>query len=278
MHYVLMNGPDSHADTRCQLPDWSYLILGDMRRVVAPQSSNISRAVDIVLLVDESGSMVEEHAWIPSMTTLLDQALRAVDVGVEPRNRFGVLGFGDDCNEENIFGRILLSSVQEQFAFADNITDFTGGLNVGGRQEDGYSAIDIALESYDFRDVAKQFILITDEDRDVVAEHLTRDSVQTLLEDVGILLNAAISEEFEGDGLRALGIDGQGNAYVYDPSIRALFEVLEGSGASVPDSAYGSTSTDYTQLALELGGAAWDLSQLRQGSYLYYTGSQVTNA
>lgn len=241
-------------------------MLGDIRLVLAPHSNNLSRGVDIILLVDESGSMSEEHAWISMMSELLDQALREVDVGVSARNQFGVVGFGDDCNGDNVFGRVLLSSSQEQFAFADNITDFTGSLNVGGRQEDGYSAINIALDSYNFRDVAKQFILITDEDRDIVAENLTRDGVRSLLEDAGIQLNAAISEEFQGDASRALGIDGQGNAYVYDPSIRSLFAILEGSGMSIPDSAYGSTSTDYTQLALELGGAAWDLSQLRQGT------------
>lgn len=255
-----------HADTRCQLPDWSYLVLGDMRRVLAPQSSNMSRAADIVLLVDESGSMTEEHTWISMMTALLDQALQEVDVGVDPRNRFGVLGFGDDCNEGNVMGRVLLSSVQEQFAFADNITDFTQELNIGGRREDGYSAMRVALDSYVFRNVAKQFILITDEDRDTVSENLTREGVQALLGEAGVQLNAVINEEFEGDGLRALGIDGQGNAYLYDPSIRTSFEVLEGSGVSILDSAYGSTNADYTQLALALGGAAWDLSQLRQGA------------
>jgi hypothetical protein len=176
-----------------------------------------------------------------------------------------VVGFGDDCNEGNVVGRVLLSSVQEQFVFAENITDFTQDLNIGGRKEDGYGAMSIALDSYSFRDVAKQFILVTDEDRDAVSENLTREGVQVLLETAGVQLNAAISEEFEGGGLRALGIDGQWNAYVYDPSIRTSFEVLEGSGASVVDSAYGDTNADYTQLALDLGGAAWDLSQLRQG-------------
>lgn len=232
---------------------------------MAPQTNNLSRAADIVLLVDESGSMAEEHAWIPTMTQLLDQALMEVDVGTNPRNRFGVIGFGDDCNEDNVFGRVVLSIDQEQFAFADNITDFTRDLNVGGRKEDGYSAIGIALDSYSFRDVAKQFILITDEDRDIVAENLTRDGVRALLEEAGAQLNTAISEEFEGENSRALGIDGNRNAYVYDPSIRSLFRLLEGSGAPIEDSGHGSTSTDYTQLALELGGAAWDLSQLRQG-------------
>lgn len=62
-------------------------MLGEVRLVLGPQGTNMSRAADIILLVDESGSMTEEHAWIPTMTTLLDQALRDVGVGEEPRNR-----------------------------------------------------------------------------------------------------------------------------------------------------------------------------------------------
>lgn len=209
--------------------------------------------------------MAEEHAWLSTMIPQLDQALKEVDVGVDLVNRFGVVGFGDDCNEDNVFGRVLLSSSQNQFAPASNITDFTGMLNIGGRMEDGYSAIAIALDTYSFRDVARQFILITDEDRDVVDQNLTRNSVRAMLEDAGIMLNAVINEEFQGEELRALGIDGSRNAYVYDPSIRTSFRVLEGLGAPVQDSAFGSTNADYTQLALDLNGAAWDLSQLRQG-------------
>ena len=241
-------------------------MLGDVRLILAPQASNLSRAADVVLLVDESGSMLEEHAWIPAMTRLLDQALQEVEVGVEPRNRFGVVGFGDDCTEGSVLGRVLLSSAQEAFAVADNISDFTRDLNVGGREEDGYSAIEVALESYEFRDVARQFILITDEDRDVLTANLTRDSVREMLEDSDVLLNAVINQEFLGGvDARALGVDGNGDAYVYAPSRRLGYEVLEGSGVARQDSAHGSTGTDYTQLALELGGAAWDLSQLRQG-------------
>ena len=241
-------------------------MLGDMRRILSQENNNLSRAADVILLVDESGSMIEEHAWISAMIPLLDQALRDVDVGVDIENRFGVVGFGDDCNEDNVFGRVLLSSSEAQFAPAGNITDFTGKLNVGGRLEDGYSALDIALNAYSFRDVAKQFILITDEDRDVVEQNLTRNDVRALLEAAGVMLNAVINEEFEGENLRALGIDSSRNAYVYDPSIRTSFRVLEGSGASIQDSAFGSTNTDYTELALELNGAAWDLTQLRQGA------------
>ena len=253
------------TDTRCRLQDQSYLVLGDMKLISAPRADNLSRAVDVILLVDESSSMAEEHSWIPTMTQQLDQALMDINIGNEQRNRFGVVGFGDDCDDQNALGRVLLNSMQQGFGVADNITDFTRNLNLGGRSEDGYGAIHIALDNYTFRDVAKQFILITDEDRDALNQNLTRETIRSMLEDNEVLLNAVISEEFQANSLRALGMDSNQNAYVYDPSIRSLFRVLEGSGESVEDSAHGSTSTDYTQLALQLKGAAWDLSQLRQG-------------
>ena len=38
--------------------------------------SNQTQAADIILIVDESSSMVMEHAWIPDMTQQLDTALQ----------------------------------------------------------------------------------------------------------------------------------------------------------------------------------------------------------
>ena len=90
------------------------------------------------------------------------------------------MGFGDDCNQGNVLGRVLLTSAQEQFVFADNITDFTQDLNIGGRTEDGYSAISVALDNYAFRNVARQFILVTDKDRDAVSENQTRKCADAL--------------------------------------------------------------------------------------------------
>ena len=209
--------------------------------------------------------MEEEHAWISAMTQFLDKALMENGIGISPGNYFGVVGFGDDCRANISLGRVLSDDFQKQFVSAETVTNFITDLNVGGRWEDGYSAMHVALSEYSFRDVARQFILITDEDRDELAAGLTREVIAGMLDDSGVLLNVAISEEFSGDGMRALGVDSSGNAYFYDPSVRSSFRVEEGVGVAVENSGFGSTSTDYTGLAWEVGGAAWDLSQLRQG-------------
>lgn len=41
---------------------------------VAPENQTL--AADIILLVDESSSMITEHDWISQMITLLDSALQ----------------------------------------------------------------------------------------------------------------------------------------------------------------------------------------------------------
>ena len=240
-------------------------MLGEMRHILVPRDSNQSQAADIILLVDESGSMEEEHSWIPAMTQSLDEALMEIGIGISPKNYFGIVGFGD-CDANNNLGRLLVDD-SNQFASAGNISNLLNELNIGGREEDGYSAIETALNGYPFREVARQFILITDEDRDVLASHLTRDLVRDILEASDVCLNAAISEEFLGEeGMRALGVDSFRNAYLYDPSVRSSFRVEEGAGAALGDSAFGSTSRDYTELAWDLGGAVWDLSLLRRGT------------
>ena len=211
--------------------------------------------------------MSMEHAWIPEMIKELDSTLQLIGVGVNPRNRFGIVGFGDDCTNELAFARVLMSPTNQIFVTSDNITDFTENLSVGGRKEDGYSAIRTALESYEFRDTAaRQFILITDEDRDRLDVNITREQIIEMLQDKGIVLNAVVSEEYAGNSLRGLGIDSEASAFIYDPSAKSLFRSIPNSGSPIQDSAQGATNSDYSQLALDLGGATWDISQLRQGT------------
>lgn len=185
--------------------------------------------------------------------------------GVMP-NRFGLVGFGGDCSDGLGLGRVLDGVGGQHFSFASNFTELSEGLTTSGRREDGYSGIFIALQSYQFRqEAAKQFILITDEDRDPVDQNITRDLIETQLLDQGILLNVAVNQEFFGGGLRALGIDSHGGSYLYDPSSMTMYSLVEGEGGIVEDSGHGTTHRDYTQLALDTGGGAWDLNTLRLG-------------
>ncbi len=251
------------TDTRCKLNDNSYLVLGNSRNVLSPVGEN--QTADVIILVDESGSMSMEHLWLPTMIKELDSALQSIGVGIIQRNYFGVVGFGDDCNDELIFARVMATSSDELFVTADNITDFTTKLSVNGKQEDGYSALSTAVESYQFRHGARLFILITDEDRDVLDSNITRNGIIELLNNKGIILNTVVSEEFSGTMYRGLGIDYNRNLFLFDPSARSLFRIVRSAGFPIPDSAHGTTNFDYTQLALRLNGAVWDIGQLRQG-------------
>ena len=97
-----------------------------------------------------------------------------VNVGHSVPNKFGLVGFGGDCSDGLGLGRVLSGVGGWQFSFASNFTELSEGLTTGGRREDGYSGIYTALQSYQFRDnIAKQFILITDEDRDQVDANIT---------------------------------------------------------------------------------------------------------
>ena len=189
-------------------------------------------------------------------------------------NRFGLVGFGGDCSDGLGLGRVLGGVGGQEFSFASNFTELSEGLTTSGQKEDGYSGIYTALQSYAFRDeVAKQFILITDEDRDPVDANVTRAAIRSALLEQGILLNVAVNQQFTGGGggFRALGIDSLGRGYIYDPSSQSTYRVVEGEGEAVGDSGHGNTDIDYTQLALETGGGAWDLNTLRLGAVHMYT-------
>lgn len=241
-------------------------MLGDIRHILSPINSNTTRAADIILLVDESGSMTMEHQWISEMVEQLDNGLMETGIGVYPRNRFGIIGFGHECTVEVRGERAFLTKGNNEYVLAENITELTKRIRVGGKNEDGYSAIASALREYTFRDGAIQFILVSDEDRDVLL-NVTRDEVEFMLKANGVVLNTVVSQEFTAGDIRAFGIDVDKTAYIYDPSLDSLFRTIQGIGASVEDSAYGSTDMDYTQLAFLVEGGSWDLSILRQGTH-----------
>ena len=258
-----------YVDTRCSLPDGSFLVLDGLRYILLPITDNTTQAANIILLVDESGSMTMQHSWIPEMVEQLDNALVNAGIGVQPRNRFGVIGFGDDCtlSTEATFDQAFLTNESITYVPADRIVELTQRLQTSGKYEDGYRAIASAFEQYTFGDLTNLFILISDEDRDAIS-NITRDEIESMLVANEVVLNAVISEEFTGGEARAFGIDAEGTAYVYDPSSDVLFRNVDNLGVPVKDSAHGSTNMDYTQLALQVNGGSWDISLLSQGTIL----------
>lgn len=148
-------------------------------------------------------------------------------------------------------------------------------LMLTGRNEDGYAGIETAYQLIMRHpqclasNVARQFILVTDEERDVVVKELNKSVIYNRINEFGGRLNIAVSEAFEcknGPGpydfKEVLGLDSNGTGY--SQTTGGNVEPLSNCQPK-PDSGYVTTNEDYTQLAFQLGGGAWNLNQLREG-------------
>ncbi|MEZ5355541.1 MAG: PEP-CTERM sorting domain-containing protein [Bryobacteraceae bacterium] len=207
-------------------------------------------AVNVIVVVDESGSMAGEHAWLPGMISSMDTQL----TGMGHTASFGLYGFGGGGGGN--LGRELLDN--------GSATDFAtaaAGLTIGGGFEDGYSGLDFAFNNFSFTPgAAVNYILVTDEDRDNGNATLSVSGIQTMLAGQNALLNAVVDNAFSCDAGGALGLAPGSTGYVADGA--GGFSTC-GNGAA--GSGFGTTEADYVSLALASGGAGWDLNQLRAG-------------
>lgn len=222
-------------------------------------------AADVIFVMDESGSMVMEHEWIRTEVSRLDAQLRQRGIGVGNRqNQFALVGFGRDSRDD-ILGVVLSQlTTPMQFISASNQLQLTGLF------EDGYAAIDFALENIPTRsETAKIMILVTDEDRSILRLDLSRETIEQSLRREGFILNTIVNQGFLSDPRdntsHALGLNGNGTSYVIDQTDPNLFTSQDG-GTYNPNPAFGFENTfrDYVQLAFATGGVAWDLNQLRE--------------
>ncbi|MEM8823671.1 MAG: VPLPA-CTERM sorting domain-containing protein [Pseudomonadota bacterium] len=222
-------------------------------------ATTVNTISNVVFIVDESGSMAGEQAFLENtVVDGLDAGLAAA--GVTNRS-YAVVGFGGGGtgNLGDLVGPLTSDTTATKAAL--------NNLNTSGSFEDGYSAIDFALNNISFTPgAAVNFILVTDEDRDNGNGALTTASILSSLSNSNILLNAVVDNELDADSTtpgtqRALGVDSDGNSYTADGS--GGFNT--GTNGALTDADFGSTRADYSQLALDTGGAVWDLNLLRAG-------------
>ncbi len=205
---------------------------------------------DIVFVVDESGSMYGEHTWISSMASSLDTALNAAGV---TGNQYALIGFGAS------------SPAPRTIDGLKSLPLSTGSLQLSGGFEDGYAGISYAMSHLSFRPgAAVNYVLITDEDRDVLSAYsmVTSASLLAALKAQKASLNAVVNARYsiagkgfvlgKEDGIDYIA-DGSGGYTVVDPS------------TSTFHSDSGTTKEDYVELAWATGGASWDLNLLRAG-------------
>lgn len=219
---------------------------------------------DVVVLMDESGSMSGEQAWIKPTITTLDTKL--VTEGLTPNN-YGSVGFavGGGPGGTRYFNvpapgtSNTVGGLTNPFGTAANYQTLT--YSTGGSVEDGWAAI-TAANQYTFRNnAARNYILVTDEDRDASQAGLTYAGVLASMTSTKTLLNAIVDATFRCSLTGSvLGIDSKGNCYVADGS----GGYIKGTGG-VAASGAGTTIANYVDMALATGGAAWNLNLLRAG-------------
>ena len=203
------------------------------------------------------------------MVPELDYLLQSAGVGAGTRqNHFSLIGFGRD-NTRSITG-VVLSELAPQTVFLDALDK----LQASGAAEDGYAALEFAILSTEPRPATvKQLILVTDEDRHVIRTDLDRDAIEKIIVESGYLLNVVVNQGFLADGndngSHAMGLDSNGTAYVFDILSASLFSSSPGGVVDLtPYTFFPNTFADYVDLALSVGGAAWDLKFVVEGEPL----------
>ena len=228
-------------------------------------------AADIVFVIDESASMVTEHAWLTPLSDQLDKALSDQGIGVAMPNYFGLVGFAKN-DPNSITGRVIRMASKRLFGSPLELSDATVELALDGRDEDLYYGILLALEAYPFRPgMACQVIGVTDEGRTILPPHPnssltaspTFNSVLAMLQEKKCALNVVVNQDMTAGDLVALGVGSSRDGFVEVAG--GQFEVLRGVGVPDQQSAHGTTHRDYTLLAFATGGGAWDLNKLRDG-------------
>ncbi len=222
---------------------------------------------DFVFIVDESGSMSGEHSWLGSMIGNLDASLQAKGLGTGSElNRYGLVGFGNGYSGN--LGRTVPVG-GGLFGNASQFANATNSLATSGWFEDGYSAIDYALNNYSFRNgAAVNFVLVTDEDRDIGNTSLNFNNILSGMQAKNALLNVVVNSPMTGsNGQRAIGADANGNTFMANG--QGGFTTNSG-GVTGANYSYDTTKADYVNLAWATGnstisGAAWDLNMLRAG-------------
>lgn len=267
--YTLQDGPDG-ITVNATSGELSWLVGDDwVGTNTAPNSYCLASSgegeagsADVVMVVDESGSMSNEHAWIKDLALPLEAHLKSSDVGsgASP-NHYGLIGY------EKTPRPILLDD--SRMGSWEALRRGADSLKLYGGTEDGWRAIRYALTDYPLRDsAAKNIILITDEGRDITASWISYNSILSDLRSRNALLNAVVNARFvcndsEGKQVSALGMDSEHTGYLADGE--GGYQTCSNARATWGHTNTTSTLSSYVNLALDSGGAAWDLDYLRAG-------------
>lgn len=237
-----------------------------------------ANAVDMLFVVDESSSMADEHYWLRDMIGQLEDALRNIGIGnySGTPNRYGLVGFGTWKGRGNYLPTVYPMPTGNLMGSAEELVEASQDLQTHGLVEDGYKAIQYALQRYkeeiEARQAARMVILITDEDLDnrsgIGYQSLLKQLMDAPLSSpqLSYKLNVVVNHRFRSGDVEALGVTSQGLAYVDNPRSINHY-VIAFNGEAVPDSGFGNTLDSYVRLAWATGGAAWNLKKIYNGGF-----------
>jgi len=105
---------------------------------------------DVVVVVDESGSMGGEHAWIDDAIADLEAGLKAAGIGDDSDgndfNRYALVGYGSRGVDP--VGISNSGRNNDTWMSSSDFATATGSLLTNGGTEDGYDGIDYFFDKY----------------------------------------------------------------------------------------------------------------------------------
>ncbi|MCC6508553.1 MAG: pre-peptidase C-terminal domain-containing protein, partial [Pirellulaceae bacterium] len=224
---------------------------------------DVAPFADIVVVMDDSASMGFAQQFSAQLMQDIDAALLASGIGATALggNQFGLLAYGGATTASTPAPVLLGPAPGALFGTSVQYATGINTLQASGFLEDGYLAIDFALDNYAFRPQAEKFILlVTNEDRDIVDGSKTYATTFAKLRAKDVLLDGIVSANFfDGTGRSAMAVDSKDQAYLADGS--GGFTVTPNGRVT----SFDTTVPDYVDLIHETGGIAGDISQIQFG-------------
>ena len=140
-----------HWIAQCEMKDGRKVFHGSSARnyseiKVEDLASIPFSSAMVVMIVDESRSMIGEHRWLRTTLPALEKNLLARGVGTQGRtNQYALVGFASP--RYNRLGRIINLAPGRDCGTAEEVSTAMKNLRQDGRKEDGYAAIGMAFDN-----------------------------------------------------------------------------------------------------------------------------------
>ena len=231
-------------------------------------------AADIVLIVDDSGSMKNEQDWIPDAAAALESALIRQNIGNGAlKNQYFVVLFGNTEGENFRSNRTMVVDVNGRVNLTVNqVRSAMRKFSRNGNAEDGYQAIELALDIKELRrdnpDVALNIGLVTDEPRDPFRNTAagTESSMQEITAELvarNAKLNLFGQFLFDSPSIdNIIAVDYQGKIYSRISGVEVNTRGFQSPDVNVSFQANDESCrafVQYAPLAMATGGAIWNL-------------------